>query len=71
MDCSQTQTELINRRLVDSAVILPSPYSFVNEKYTKWRHIKQSSDISTNRLAKGASICYDTNTDTKEGAERK
>ena len=22
-------------------------------------------------LAKGASICYDTNTDTKEGAERK
>ena len=35
MDCSQTQTDLINRRLVDSAVILPSPYSFVNEKYTK------------------------------------
>ena len=71
MDCSHTQTDLINRRLVDSAVILPSPYSFVNKKYIKWRHIKQSSVISTNRLVKGDSICYDTNTDTKEGAERK
>jgi hypothetical protein len=55
--------------LVDSAIILPFPDSFVNDKSTIRRYIAQSLAISTKWLAKGDSVCYNTDTDTKEGAE--
>ena len=36
LDNTHTQTAVDNHRLVDSAVILPSPYSFVNHQSIKW-----------------------------------